>query len=438
MALDPISVSRELSRAADAATDWQQQQGSEAEPSIDPFAMYRPALGRTRFMELTELPHDDPMRDPLLRWTHFLTEQRINAAWSLRVAEVRHRARPLPTSVGGGKCSLADMLTNALCQPPRRAAWWSVLAAEASELSETEVGLWQRRQLIATELGLEGPDDLQSPCADTERWAWWVIEQCDELLAEYRATDVALWLERVLGQDLRSAFPARLNEAALYDWLREARLLDDVPFGRFVLPRRLGPSSYLRALDEFGRELRRACASTRQPFVIAHDPLRREDAVYGACFAWLLLNPDFLQRRLGLSAGVMRDQRRLLAVSVGFEWALRAAKVVLRAAALRSPKQASELFTELGHRVLGFELAPSLLHVAPRLRCDDPQRFAAVAGGLSMSTRLTEAHDLDWYRNPRAAEQIRAEAQLSPLARIEPAMLEQQCIETLATLRALL
>lgn len=438
MSLDPISVSRELARAAEAAADWQQQLQGDTEASLDPFALFRHALGRTRFVELTELPPEDPLREPLLRWTHFLMEQRINATWALSAANLRHRERPLPSSVGGGRGSLAEMLFNALAQPPRRQAWWSLLESEGHGLSETEAGLWQRRQLIAEELGLADPDELQSPCPDTERWALWVIEQAHDLLAEYRTSTAAEWLDRVLGSDLRSTFPARLGESTLYDWLREARMLDELPLRSWSLPERLAPSSYLRALDELGAEFRWATAPSKQPFVVAHDPLGLEDATYGGCFAFLLLNPDFLQRRLGLTGGSLRDQQRVLAVTVCFEWVLRAMKVVLRKAALRSAKETAQLFTELGYRALGFELPASLLHVVPRLRAEDPQRFVGLASGGAMSARLTEAHDLDWYRNPRAAEQVRAEAEFSPVVRIEPATLEQHCSLTLDMLRTLL
>jgi hypothetical protein len=44
----------------------------------------------------------------------------------------------------------------------------------------------------------------------------------------------------------------------------------------------------------------------------------------------------------------------------------------------------------------------------------DAQRFAGWATARERFALLEEAHDEDWYRNPRAIDQLRSEAELSP------------------------
>ena len=67
-------------------------------------------------------------------------------------------------------------------------------------------------------------------------------------------------------------------------------------------------------------------------------------------------------------------------------------------------------YPELGDQALGVELHPSLLGVVFTPRSGDAQRFAALLIAASLDQRLTEAHDEDWFRNPRAVEELRETA----------------------------
>jgi len=68
---------------------------------------------------------------------------------------------------------------------------------------------------------------------------------------------------------------------------------------------------------------------------------------------------------------------------------------------------------------LGAVVSPTLAGVWLRLRNDDAQRFLAVALAARRFTSLVEDHDEDWFRNPRAIERLRSEAQLPPRVSVD-------------------
>jgi hypothetical protein len=47
-------------------------------------------------------------------------------------------------------------------------------------------------------------------------------------------------------------------------------------------------------------------------------------------------------------------------------------------------------------------------------RADTEQRFAGLLLAARDALRLRDAHDEDWYRNPRASEELRDDARRSP------------------------
>jgi hypothetical protein len=54
------------------------------------------------------------------------------------------------------------------------------------------------------------------------------------------------------------------------------------------------------------------------------------------------------------------------------------------------------------------------------MRADEGQRLSGLLLAASWHRRLLEAHDEDWFRNPRAIEEIRAEAEEVPEASVSP------------------
>jgi hypothetical protein len=78
---------------------------------------------------------------------------------------------------------------------------------------------------------------------------------------------------------------------------------------------------------------------------------------------------------------------------------------------------------ELSDSALGFELPESAAGVFIRVRPRDAQRFAGALLAASRHETLVQTHDEDWFRNPRAIAELRAELNepaLTPLA--EPAL----------------
>ena len=49
-----------------------------------------------------------------------------------------------------------------------------------------------------------------------------------------------------------------------------------------------------------------------------------------------------------------------------------------------------------------------------RIHVDDGSRFAGVLLAAGQHAQWRDEHDEDWFRNPRAADQLRSEAELSP------------------------
>jgi len=68
------------------------------------------------------------------------------------------------------------------------------------------------------------------------------------------------------------------------------------------------------------------------------------------------------------------------------------------------------------HLARAFRIAarPDAAGALFRPHADDQQRFAGLLLAGAEAARMREHHEEDWYRNPRAVEQLRDEAHLSP------------------------
>jgi hypothetical protein len=86
----------------------------------------------------------------------------------------------------------------------------------------------------------------------------------------------------------------------------------------------------------------------------------------------------------------------------------------LRDATLEGAGALRHAFPELVHLALGVELRPSAAGVLVRSRVSDPVRFAALLVAAEYAARLESTYDEDWYRNPRAVEEVRENARQRP------------------------
>jgi hypothetical protein len=75
--------------------------------------------------------------------------------------------------------------------------------------------------------------------------------------------------------------------------------------------------------------------------------------------------------------------------------------------------------------------------VLPQLRSSDPQRFCAIALGTLLRQSIIDAHDEDWFRNPRAVDELRSNAARPPSSTTSPETVKlglQLCVEQLTSL----
>jgi hypothetical protein len=115
-----------------------------------------------------------------------------------------------------------------------------------------------------------------------------------------------------------------------------------------------------------------------------------------------------------------------------------ALRVRLRPYALASERAFREAFSELANQELQISLPPALAGALFQLDVEDEQRLLGRLLAAKRERELTEAHDEDWFRNPRAIEQLRAEAHRPPAVRIELQRAESALAYSVRRLNALL
>jgi hypothetical protein len=128
------------------------------------------------------------------------------------------------------------------------------------------------------------------------------------------------------------------------------------------------------------------------------------------------LSPVFLQRQLGLGKARAQTHARALLRSAFLFTRQLALRVLQAEAALAGPSALREAFLEHATQAFGFEVPPSAAGLLFRPRLGDAQRFAGVLLAAAHAAELADDHDEDWFRNPRAIEQLRAEARTAPSA----------------------
>src|SRR5262249_54032974 len=140
-----------------------------------------------------------------------------------------------------------------------------------------------------------------------------------------------------------------------------------------TLPATLGASSFARSLARFGAAYARAAASSKEMFVVAHDPTEAHPLRRGALFASILADPLYLRRQLGFSRAVAEKAARTLAGSLLVEARLCAGRTTTDVA-LASASETHELM----EHALKTRVSPELSGVLPRPCRQAPLRFAAM------------------------------------------------------------
>jgi hypothetical protein len=415
----PFELDRELSRAFEAWRAWRLRLKLEPRPEDQPLERYHESTTRRLFTSLGELVESDPLREPLRRWVYRLTEQRVNHAAITELARARYSARyPVRTPFSGER-SASDMFARALSEPGRREPWLEAFMAQAPALSSPAVTLWQRRGEVARRMGVASPRVIEGATDDAVKIAERAMFGVRERLAELRLGTALGWLEAALGEDVSADWPGRLSGPRLLDYFRDGDLFRGLDLRARSLPQAVGAASFLRGLARLGGAWFEAQAPRDQPFVIAREPYRLEEHTAAYLFGLLPQNPAFLQRKLDVGRDALTDVSRRLAQLAALELAQLALKVRLRHAAHESEAALREGFQEWSELELGLRLPRAAAGVWFRLRSEDEQRLLGFLVAHARAERLTEAHDEDWFRNPRALEQLRAEARLPPRHRME-------------------
>ncbi len=421
---DPFAVDRELRKCAERWQRFRRTVDSGQIPESDPFQASRRVCGRTTFLQLKALTND-PVAPAAMRWVYRLTEQRVNADLLLRIASARQQHQVAVSEPVRGSISFSQMLARALAEPAARRLWLRQALSHAEAIHGPVALLWERRQELATRLSLASPDELQAPAPHLYELAEQWLGRSAELWEVPAEIDLAELIERGLASKATLEWPSRIAARSLAMFFSESRLLEALELDLGRLPEAVAPASFLRALARLGSAFVDASAPRDQPFSIAHDAYGLGRRRHGALFALLLLNQRFLERHLGASRESGFQARRALAQSLLIESRLAALRVSLRRAALGGPSALRDSFEVSSALACRVPLPARAAGVVFRLHEDDLQRFAGLFLGALSAKQLTEAHDEDWFRNPRGVDQLRSEAGLPPATEVDSDLLKQ-------------
>ncbi|MCL2723772.1 MAG: hypothetical protein FWD69_04985 [Polyangiaceae bacterium] len=409
--------------------------------SFDPFEDLRRVAGRTTFFALRERApsaHDAPLRDALVRWTYELLQARIDQDLAIDDADAVHEG--LETYFKAWRAILtSDTLTRA------------ALALErAGELSTRVSGVRNERRArrweIARRLGLTHPSALATARlpSDLSGFARSLLDRTDLLAADVlkqarRRADIgssapsaAFAMRLALARDAGMGWPAHLGAR----WLSEAfRALHTHPIDLRTVPKLplpLGAASFLRAACAWGFAVRTSAPPRSLPFALSRDPYPASAHRFGFAFASAVADPVFQRKVLGLPARVAASQARSLTISMLLFARTLAARWLLSV----SERTDCATFDELGERVFGAPLPPSLHGAWPKDRIDEPSRLFALLGTLSFVRDLRNRFDEDWFFNPRAGTHLMSLACApawddEPIAENVPARLAQGFEEAL-------
>lgn len=420
--LDPFAVDAELWAFAERWRRWRHEL-RRGVASDAPFGASE-RLGRGLLVWALGLPAEFPLRTPLARWIYRLAEQRIDAWWlaeeTLLLRKERHPVR-VPRE---GTFSIQQM-TRAALSGTAAGEWHAARSAAVPKLAAHRAQLWQRRLEIARRWGFVSPDEIELPAAN-------VYEEADRFLAETQAlvfdrvgTGWVAHVESGLARAAGEGWPARMAPDTFADLLGNRDWLRDVELDPGPLPARLAPASFLRAFGRLGAAWHVALGSARRPFVVSRDPYGLGAWTQGALWASMITRATFARRQLGLATHRAADHERHLALAVAQWIRLIAIRCLARPASLQGGQACQERSRELAFRLTGEEMAPGLLLGLTRLRVDDPQRLAAWFLAADLHQRLVDQYDEDWFRAPRAVEQLREEAKLPVSWTADPEALQR-------------
>jgi hypothetical protein len=438
---DLLALDRDASRGWAALERWRQALAGDPETHADdhPLEPVRRVTGKSTWDALGALAPSAvhaPLRDALRRWVYTLMQARIghddDVAWARAASEARGRyegERPRLVSWRDAWRGIVASRTST------EAALWLEAAAEAAApLASIARSRAERRVEVARRLGLEhpwSPGIALSP-ADMARLALRVLDATDDLSRAVwreelgaRAGAAAL-LHAAMGRHASHGWPSRIT----------ARWIEEIvaPGGRGlrielgVLPAALGAASFGRALRAFGYAVRASQSLTGSAgsalFSLSREPAFVAAHRLGWVFGALPTDSGWQRRALGVGGRTALAQARVSARTALLEARLQAARVLLGDDAVPVTR---DRFDEISVRLFGAPLDARMCGAWPAAREDEPARLLALLQARPVWGGLRERFDADWYRNPRAWDEMRAQASApahepidaSPLAVLE-------------------
>ncbi|HKY39553.1 MAG TPA: hypothetical protein VJN18_26625 [Polyangiaceae bacterium] len=407
--LSPFELDRELSRVAPRAIAAYRALRSGREVTLtvpdaltDPETIERIAGDRT-----------DPIAPALMRWLYWLQlMQRGLALEGARVRCYRAQRHALDTPLSGS-FTWRELLGHALRDQARRPALLELLFARGAELRDAATRLHElRAELPSFGAGAAQRSrvELELPCPDIAACARSFLERSADAYQNLEAGSLSEVLELGLAHAADDGWPRQLSLRSLHDLLGERDWLSDLRPELGELPAPMSAASFARGMLRLGAAWSEALASTARPFALARDPFGLARCTHGALFAGLVTSAVFLNRQLGVGKTKAAGHARALSASALLFARQMALRVMLDEPALRGPDSLREAFSEHATRTLGFELPEVAAGLFFRPRVGDAQRLAGILLAATRAQRLAEEHDDDWFRNPRAIEQLRAEA----------------------------
>lgn len=407
--LSPFELDRELSRVAPRARAAyiSLRAGSEVTLHVPE------VLTDAETLERLAGDKSDPIAPALVRYLYWLELMRgalPREGERVRRYRVDRHALDRPLS---GHFTWRELLGHALRDAARRPALLDVLLERGDRLRDAGTKLYELRAeqprfagRSRAELELPHPD----PGEHARRW----LEASDDAHQSLELRSLADFVTRGLATQAADGWPRQLSLRSLSDLLGVKDWLSGLRIDAGELPAPLSAASFVRGFLRLGAAFHEALAPTAQPYCIARDPFGLARAEHGALVAGIVPTPAFLKRQLGLGKDRARAHARALSQSVLLYTRGLALRVLTAEAALAGPGSLREAFAEQATRTLGFELPESATGVFFRPRLGDAQRLAGALLAAERREQLAAEHDEDWFRNPRAIEQLRAEARVTP------------------------
>lgn len=359
----------------------------------------------------------DPVAPRIARWLFVLLIARVNGSAFQQVtlsrqeqrAHIRVR-RPAPRELSlHGAIEGLFAVDRAV-----REDTLSGLVEAGSPLADAVVLAAERAQEIARRAGFSHLDDVYSPLpvADRDVLAEALTSASHGLAQDVLGAGEPLVrvLERASAFGLAAPFPRHLGPAWLMTLFpRETGLFDTagLELGG-PLPAALAPSSCMRLLARLGARFADASSTNEVLAPFASTPTETRRRTIGALFAGLLTSRVFLRKAMGFSAQEAARGERAFGLVTFAHLRLAAAKVLAREALLSGQgARAREAASDRVAQALYTEVPRGLALVLPRPRLTDPGSFVGPLLAASLTHRMEQSFDVDWFRNPRAFEHLR-------------------------------